>query len=131
MADPEILDVRGREVEIVVWRHTDNLFEATLQDVDGNPVNLDNSQVTMVIVDRAGGTVKFEQTNEPGSGHVDEANGITRFSVPRATFAGLTVQRAYTWKYWIYRYTLLLEQRTPHFFGDVRVMAPPATISEV
>lgn len=128
--DVEILDLRGREIEIVLWRHTDHLLEVTLQDGDGEAVNLEDSQVTMVIVDRAGGTVKFEQTNEPGSGHVDEANGVTRFSVPRTTFAGLTVQRAYTWKYWIYRYSLVLEQRTPHFFGDLRVMAPPATVSE-
>lgn len=120
----EILDVRGVEIEIVLWRDTDNLFEATLTDVAGNPVDITEAQVWMVITDRAGGTVKFSQTNDT-SDHTDPGNGVTRFVVPHSTFDGLSQQRAYTWKYWIYR--MADEQRVAHFYGDVRVMAPPAT----
>lgn len=125
---PEILDVRGVEIEIVVWRDTDNLFEATLTDGSGVVIDLSSAEVTMVITDRAGGTVKFTQTNA-ADGHFDPVGGKTRFVVPRTTFDGLSMQRAYTWKYWIFR--MAQSQRIAHFYGDVRVMPPPATEPDV
>jgi hypothetical protein len=126
----EVLDVRGVEIEIVLWRDTDNLFEATFTDALGNPIDLSSTDATMVISDRAGGTVKFSQTNTgDGGDHTDAPNGVTRFLIPRATFDGLQKQRAYTWKYWIYR--VVQAQRVPHFYGDVRVMAPPSADPDV
>ena len=128
MPDPEILNVLGVEMEIRAWRGTDNLFEATLTDAVGAPIPLGDSRVTLTIVDRPGGTVKFSQTNAPAE-HTDAVNGITRFMVPRGTFAGLTGQRDYTWKYQIERHDITLDTSNIHFYGDFRVKAASAGIA--
>jgi len=126
--EPDIVDARGIEVEIVLWRDTNNLFEAQLSLVDGNPLNLSDRDVTMTIVDRAGGTVRYTQTNTPEQ-HTDAANGITRFSVPSSTFDGLTGQRAYTWKHHVVTTDRATGTPVRYFYGDVRVQAPPSEVA--
>lgn len=126
--EPEILDIRGKQIELLLWRETDNLFEATLEDADGNPVNLVDSSVVMTVVDRNGGTVKFLQTNTSAD-HTDAANGVTRFFIPRApTFDGLEGTRAYTWKYQVVRIYTPSGARNVYFWGDARVFAPAADV---
>lgn len=127
--DPQILDVRGIEIEIVMFRGTANIFEAFLANPDGTPVNLEDSNVTMTIVDRMGGAVKYTQTNGPaGSPHFDAANGLTRFNIPASATTGLTGQRAYTWKHQVVRYYVPTGSPIPYFYGDVRVVPPPAAV---
>jgi hypothetical protein len=112
----------------VLWRDTDNLFEATLQDADGDPVNLTDADVTMTIVDRSGGTTMFTQTNDE-NGHTDAPNGVTRFNVPATpTFDNLAGPRAYTWKYQIVKRDNATGKKNVYFWGDVRVYAPVATV---
>lgn len=117
----------------MLWRGTGNLFEAVLDDPlnPGDPLNLAQRRVTMIIVDRVGAAeVKFEQTNEPGGGHTDEANGVTRFFVPASpTFDDLTLQRSYTWKYQVYVEYIPSGVKNMYFYGDVRVQAPPRSLT--
>lgn len=125
--EAQILDVLGVEVEIRLWRHRANTFEATFRDkVTGNPIDLTSSHAVMVMYDRSGGTQKFLQNNNEAN-HVDAVNGVSRFYVPITTFAGLTGQRAFTWKYEIYRYPSAdATNKVTHFYGDARIMAPLA-----
>ena len=125
--EEQILDALGVEVEIRMWRHRANTYEATFRDKQtGNPIDLTNAHAVMVIYDRSGGTQKFIQDNNEAN-HADPGNGVSRFYVPAATFTGLTGQRAYTWKYEVYRYPSSdSTAKVTHFYGDLRVMAPLA-----
>jgi hypothetical protein len=126
--EPEIVDVRGVQIELILWRGTDNLFEAELKQGDGEPISLVDSDVTMTIVERAGGPTRFTQTNEPDD-HTDAANGLTRFAVPATpTFDDVTGQRSYTWKYQVVRRNRTTGGKNIHFWGDVRVTPPPAAV---
>lgn len=120
MPDPIILDLTGVEVEIRLWRRTANLIEAHVQTLDGNVVNLADKNVTLTIVSRSGGDVKWEYTNEPGD-HTDSANGITRFFVPSDATEELEGRRSFTWKYQIVVTDRTTEAQNVWFHGDVRV----------
>lgn len=123
--EAQILDVLGVEIEIRAWRGRSNTYEATFTRKDGQPIDLSNSNTVMTILDRAGGTVKLQVTNNPAN-HANAGGGVSRFHIPASTFAGLTGQRAYTWKHQIDRVDLATGDPVTHFYGDFRVMAPNA-----
>lgn len=127
MPDPLILDVRGIEVEIRLWRGTDNKFLLTLQTGTGAPIPLGNRDVTFTLVDRPGGTVKFSQMQSPG-GHLDESAGQTIITVPASVTSGLTAPREYTWKYTVVVHERTIGERNIHFFGDARISAPSTPV---
>lgn len=121
--ETQILDVRGVEVEIRAWRNRPYTFEAHFTKGDGSPVDLSNANAVFALYDRSGGALKFSQTNNPAN-HANASGGVTRFHVPTSAYAGLTGQRAFTWKYEVYWVDLVTLDSTTHFFGDFRVMAP-------
>lgn len=121
--ETQILDVLGVEVEIRAWRNRPATYEAHFTDKAGNPVDLSNSDARLTVIDRAGGTTKLTVTNNPAN-HADAGGGVSRFYVPASAFAGLSGQRAYTWKYVVDRIDLTSGDPVTHFYGDFRVMAP-------
>lgn len=121
MPDPQILKLLGVEVQIELWRGTDNLFDAFLTDATGTPVSLATKNVTMTIVDRPGGAVMFTQTKTPAT-HTDAAGGLTRFSVPAEVTIALLERRSYTWKHVVTAEDTITGDVHPFFYGDVRVL---------
>lgn len=126
MSDAQILNLLGVEVELRVWRGRDNLLEAVFTTRDGTPISLANSDVTLTVTDRAGGTIKYSETKTPAD-HTNAAGGVTRLSLPKSVFAELTEQRHFTWKYQIIRRDRTTGAQYQHFYGDLRVYAPYAS----
>ncbi len=127
MPDPLILDLKGVELEIRLWRGTDNDLLITCLKADQSALNLANYDLTFTMVDKPGGTVKFSQTKGPGE-HTDNAAGQTIITVPASCTAGLSAQREYTWKYQIITHEQTTGSRHIHFFGDARIGAPPTPV---
>lgn len=127
MADPLILDLKGIEIEIRIWRGTDNSFLVTLQLADGSALNISNYDVTFTLVDKPGGAVKFSEMKSPGQ-HVSNGDGQTIFVVPASVTSYLSAQREYTWKYQVLSHERTTGSRHIHFFGDARVSAPSTPV---
>jgi hypothetical protein len=127
LADPVILDLTGTQMELRVFRGQDAPMLVAIRDSLGAVVPLTNYDVTLTVVDRAGGTVKFTDTNIPAD-HSNATGGETRFVVPASAYSGLTGQRPFTWKYQIFLRDRLTNQKYPVFWGDYRVLAPHSTV---
>lgn len=126
--DPTILDLTGVEIEIRAWRGTSNPFLVTVEAPPGTVLNLTGYDVTMVVLDRSGGTVKFTATNVGPAGHSSPTAGQTRFVVPASAFSGLTGQRTYTWKYQVVVRDQVTGAKYLAFHGDFRVLAPHTAV---
>ncbi len=130
--EPQILRLTGVEVQIELFRGSTNTFDAYFTYADGTPVKLNSParRAVLKITDKAGGTVKYEQTNS-SSQHVDAEHGQSRFSIPPSVADGLTDSRAYTWKHLIYLQDEVTGSSYPFFYGDVRVLLPNAAMRTV
>lgn len=128
--EPQILRLTGVEVQIEVYRGATSTFDAYLTYANSSPVNLDAPprRVVLKITDKTvGGTLKYQQVNEPGT-HVNASGGQTRFSIPPTVTEGLQDARSYTWKYLIYMEDTVTGSRYPFFHGDLRVLTPNAPL---
>lgn len=101
------VDYRPAKYTLRLVRSMKHVLQALILDDDpesvnyGQPINITNDTVELLIQESVGGTQIFKQTNGVGNHH-DPANGLTRFTVNPSDTSSASSEHATTWYYAIH-----------------------------
>ena len=124
--DPQLLDLTGIEVTMRIYRGKTSVFRARFTDVTGTPVSLTDKGVRLTVVDKLGGTIKYQHTNL-SSEHENAAGGTTLLSIPGSVTAALSGVRNYSWQHIVETIDDNTSDVIPWFHGEVQILTPPPT----
>lgn len=124
--DPQLLDLTGVEVTMRIYRGKTSVFRARFTDVTGAPVSLTAKAVRITVVDKLGGTIRYQHTNL-SSEHENAAGGTTLLSIPDTVTSALSGTRNYSWLHLIETIDDNTGDQIPWFHGEVQVQTPPRT----
>jgi hypothetical protein len=101
------VDYRPAKYTLRLVRGMKHVLQALIKDDDpesvsyGDPIDITNDTVELLIQESVGGTQIFKQANGVGN-HYDPTNGLTRFTINPSDTTGASAEHATTWYYAIH-----------------------------